>query len=105
MAADLDLRHYTLRCWKRFGDWVYYELGSTRCRRAYVVPTDPNTPAQQTCRTTFAQAVAEAKTLTAAQRAYWANTPYCRWKNVSWLNALIHYRCAGLTPPPDPRPT
>lgn len=30
----------------RWGDWVYYMRGGKQCRRRYVVPRDPRTPAQ-----------------------------------------------------------
>ncbi len=34
----------------RWGDWVYYMRGGKQCRRRYVVPRDPGTPAQLFCR-------------------------------------------------------
>ena len=40
----------------RSGEWVYYMRGRKQCRRRYVVPKDPRTPAQLRVRATFGAA-------------------------------------------------
>jgi hypothetical protein len=40
----------------RRGEWVYYMRGNKQCRRRYVRPRDPRTPAQLGVRQTFGAA-------------------------------------------------
>jgi hypothetical protein len=40
----------------RRGEWIYYLRGNKQCRRRYVRPRDPRTPAQLRLRQTFGAA-------------------------------------------------
>lgn len=64
------------------GTVFFYNRYGSIIGRNHVVPTDPNTPAQQTVRTRFSGLVTAWQGLTAAQRNTWegfaAHTP---WKN------------------------
>lgn len=58
----------------RCGDWVYYLRDGKRCRRRYVKPQDPRTPAQVRVRTVLgeaSQAWSYSRELTEADRQAW----------------------------------
>src|SRR5512146_465634 len=58
----------------RSGEWVYYVRGKKQCRRRYVRPRDPRTPAQLRVRAAFGAASrfwSHTLELTEAQRDAW----------------------------------
>jgi hypothetical protein len=59
----------------RWGQWVYYVRGVKQCRRRYVRPKDPRTPAQLRCRARLA----------AAAKAFSANGPLTPGDRREWI--------------------
>ena len=68
------MRTIPVRFSGRSGEWVYYVRGNKQCRRRYVVPKDPRTPAQMRVRAAFGAASrywSHTLELTEAQRDAW----------------------------------
>jgi len=76
--------------------WVW--RGGQRIRR-YVIPNDPKTPVQISCRTKFARAVLAAQELDIDARSYWGKIGVLKLYPLPWFNAFISAYMKDLVNP------
>ena len=71
----------------RVGSLVFYAYGDRQYARRYVVPINPNTPAQKKRRGRFAEAILAWQNLSLPARDKWNKK--CRFMNMSGYNLFI----------------
>ena len=94
--AKIKFKSYIKSAHGRLGNLVYYNVRGRQYARAFSMPRNPRTEAQQRNRASFALAVRQWQKLPEGERARYNSM--AKWQNRSGYNIFISMAMKGTTP-------